>query len=71
MDTKRCHIVLSTALHARLRRIAHAEHRSLSAQIVHYLSVAVVMHGEMTRECDELSDKGKAPQIFPPQKICE
>ena len=37
MEMKRCHIVLPETVYEHIRRIAQREHRSVSAQIVHYL----------------------------------
>ena len=46
METKRCHIVIPANVYADIRRIAQREHRSVSAQIVHYLVTALARDQE-------------------------
>ena len=56
MEMRRCHIVIPEPLYEQIRRIAQRDHRSLSAQIVHYLATAVAgEHEERSAEAEERS----------------
>ena len=51
MEMRRCHIVIQETLYEQIRGVARREHRSLSAQIVHYLATAVAgEHEESSAE---------------------
>jgi hypothetical protein len=54
MEMRRCHIVIPETLYEQIRRVARREHRSLSAQIVHYLATAVAgEHEDSSAEAEE------------------
>jgi len=54
MEKIRRIVILPRELYEQIRIIAQREHRSLSAQIVHYLATAVALdHGGRSAEAEE------------------
>ncbi len=54
MEKIRRIVIIPRELYEQIRTIAQREHRSLSAQIVHYLAAAVASeHGEKSAEAED------------------